>query len=68
MAGKPDVTAPQLPDGYAPGCSNWHCICWEPGAVCDEYMGPVDGSKHCPRCGWTREKHTSDRSSHGEGS
>jgi hypothetical protein len=46
----------KLPDGYQPGCSNWQCMCWEPGKVCDEFMG---GNKyqHCPRCGWARELH-----------
>jgi hypothetical protein len=49
-------TAPKLPDGFQPGCSNWRCMCWEPGAVCEEFMG--DSSyRHCPRCGWTRELH-----------
>lgn len=46
----------KLPDGYQPGCPNWHCPCWQPGVVCGKFMG-YSRSRYCPRCGWTRELH-----------
>lgn len=54
----PTTAAPELPDGYRPGCPNWRCACWRPGAVCNEFMGLRDNS-YCPRCGWTRDRHNS---------
>lgn len=50
------LEVPKLPDGYVPGCSNWRCLCWRPGEVCDEFMG-LDGWRSCPRCGWAHELH-----------
>jgi hypothetical protein len=52
---------PELPAGYKPGCSNWHCICWKPGPVCEEYMGLNRPPYDCPRCGWTRELHSATK-------
>jgi hypothetical protein len=50
------VETTEPPEGYQPGCSNRHCLCWQPGAVCDEFMGQ-DESRYCPRCGWAHELH-----------
>lgn len=49
-------SAPVLPEGFRPGCPNWRCVCWIPGAVCPEFMG-YDQDQHCPRCGWDRDHH-----------